>query len=136
MTTSLVINSSEKSGYLRTAMRVDAVAGIVVGIFAILDAGFIVEFMNAGNVYLYMAIGLGLLLHGAALLYFSRNADVPRWFVYYALVADAIWCIVSVFFMISSAFGIPDAGKWVIFAINELVIAFFVTKFIGLRRMS
>lgn len=133
---SLILNTTEKSGYLRNAMRVDGVCGIIVGLFAIFDAGFIAEFLQAGNSTLFMTIGILLFLHSAALIFFSRNPDVPRWFVYYALVGDAVWCIVSVFFMISSSFGIPDAGKWVIFALNELVIAFFVTKFIGLRRMA
>jgi hypothetical protein len=127
---------NEKSSYLRNAMRADAVFGVLSGLFFIIDAGFIAQFLQAGDSFLYMELGLLLLIHSAGLFFFSRTPNVPRWFVIYALAADAVWMLLSIVLMISNSFGIPEVGKWAIFFVNEIVLAFAVLKFIGMRRLS
>lgn len=134
---SLILNANtEKSNYLRNAMRADGVSALLGGILFILDGGLVAQFLNVGDTAFYMAFGVVLLFHGATLFYFSRTPDVPRRYVQYTILVDVLWMIASIFLIISSSFGIPDAGKWAIFIVNEAVLAFAYFKYMGLRRLS
>jgi hypothetical protein len=132
---SLTLNTTEKSSFLRNVMRADAVFGIISGLFAIIDAGYIAEFLGAGDSFLYMALGVLLLIHSAALLYFSRSAEVPRWFVWVAIVEDVLWIDASLFLVFTGMFGLSEAGRWALFIVSDAVLAFAILKYAGLRRM-
>jgi hypothetical protein len=128
--------TNEKSNFLRNVLRADSVISTISGIIAIIDAGLLVEFLGMGNSFIYSGIGLALIAYAAAMLYYSRNPEVPRWFAWFTIEADLFWVLVSLVIVFTGVFGVSDAGKWALFLVSDFVLVMAALKYVGLRRLN
>jgi hypothetical protein len=128
--------TNEKSSFLRNVLRADSVISTISGIVAIIDAAFLVEFLGMGSSFIYIGIGLALIAYAAAMLYFSRSPEVPRWFAWFTIEADLLWVLVSLVIVFTGAFGVSDAGKWALFLVSDFVLMMAGLKYLGLRRLN
>jgi hypothetical protein len=89
-----------------------------------------------GSSFIYIGIGLALIAYAAAMLYFSRSPEVPRWFAWFTIEADLLWVLVSLVIVFTGAFGVSDAGKWALFLVSDFVLMMAGLKYLGLRRLN
>jgi hypothetical protein len=123
-----------KNSLLRNALRANAAFSGISGIIAIIDAEIIADFMGTGTALIYMILGLNLVIYAGITLYYAGQEAIDKRFAWFAVIADGIWVIASAAILLTNAFDLSVGGKWLVLILADVVLAFAIAQYIGLRR--
>lgn len=133
--TSLTTHQSNHDSLLRNALRANAAFCSASALLAIFGAGMLVSFLGAGTSLFFIGLGILLILHAAILYYATTQGAIPRALAWYAIAGDVGWVIASAGLLLTDAFGLSDAGKWVTLIVADTVLVFAIVQIVGVRRL-
>jgi hypothetical protein len=123
----------EPQGLLRKALTGNAVFSIVSGM-AILSANrWLVKFLGLPDRVSLAILGVSLITYAAILWVNARRPKIKIADAWVAVVMDAVWVIGSYMLMLVIPFS--TGGKWVVALVAELVLAFAIMQWLGIRRI-
>jgi len=126
---------SPSNGLLRRAIQLDGLlGGIGSGAILTVAANPIASFMGLANSLPILVIGLGLIAWGVALLWVSSRPVIERHYVMTILATNAIWVIGSLIILAADLFALTTGGRWAVLIVADVVIAFMIAEYVGLRR--
>jgi len=123
----------ERQEFLKKALTGNAVFSVVSGVAILFANRWLVKFLGLPEKVSLAILG-GSLIGYAALLWF--NAHRPKIKITDAWVAvtmDVIWVVGSYALIFAVPFSV--GGKWVVALVAELVLAFAVLQWLGIRRI-
>ena len=118
---------------MKKALTGNAVFSVVSGL-AILSANrWLVRFLGLpGKVSLAM-LGVSLIVYAAVLSLCARRARIKITDAWIAVIMDTIWVVASFVLIFVVPFSV--GGKWVVALVAELVLAFAILQWFGIRRV-
>ena len=128
---------SPSNSLLRRAIQLDGLlGGIGSGAILTVAASPIASFMGLANSLPVLVIGLGLIAWGVALLWVSSHPVIERHYVMTIIAANALWVIGSLIILAADFFALTTGGRWAVLIVADVVVAFMITEYVGLRRAA
>lgn len=118
---------------LRLVLRANAAFSFTSGLILAIAHQPVANFIGLQQPQVVMGIGFALLLFAAG-LFFSAQRKTPNPLgAKIAVVLDLSWVVASV--LIVSIGLLTRSGNWAAIVVADIVLAFAVLQYIGLRRM-
>ncbi len=130
-----VPTQSTQSNLLRHAMRGNAVFSAVTGVIALLFSGALSNLTGIQPAWMFVALGIGLLLYAADLAWVTSRPRLDPRFGWMAVILDLIWVVGSVILLLTDALAMTTAGNWLVAIIADIVLVFAVVQWLGIRRL-
>ena len=123
----------EGQGLLRKALTGNAVFSVLSGL-AILSANrWLVRFMGLPDKVSLAILGVSLIVYAVVLSLNARRARIEITGAWIAVIMDALWVAGSFVLIFVVPFSV--GGKWVVALVAELVLAFAILQWLGIRRV-
>jgi hypothetical protein len=61
---------------------------------------------------------------------------IPRWLAWYAIEGDVGWIVATIAILLLDPWGFTTGGKWLLAFIGDIVAAFAILQYLGLRRLN
>ena len=116
------------------ALRANASFSVLSGLALVCAAPALASWTGLGPVWLLRAIGAGLLLFAVDLFLLARRAAAHPGRVRLVIAMDLAWVAGSAVLLLVGAESLTRAGFWLVFGVAEVVAAFALLQFLGLRR--
>jgi hypothetical protein len=127
------MNSNDPSMFLRVSLRANATFSAISGsVFTFAGAG-LAEFLGVAPAELVISVGINLLGFAAALLWVSMRAEIPLVWARIIIGLDVAWVVGTAVAVFAGVFSSEGATAAV--AVANLVLAFAVLQWIGVRRV-
>lgn len=124
----------EPACFLRKALMGNALFSTLSGLTILLAQGWVLRILGlASNVNL-LILGVGLILFAITLVVNARKQQVKKSDAWIAVLMDVAWVLGSYLLIFIVPFS--TEGKWVVGVVAELVLAFAVLQFVGIRRIQ
>ena len=123
----------DRASFLRRSLGLDAVASGLCGVLLLVGGEPVSGLLGLGAPPLARAVGLGLVVFAAALLWNARRASVSRGEVVATVVLNAGWVAGSV--ALIELGGLTTLGIVAVAAVALAVLGFAVLELVGLRRL-
>ena len=123
----------ERQGLLKKALAGNALFSVVSGV-AILSANrWLVKFLGLPEKVSLAILGVSLIVYAAILWFNARRPKIKITDAWVAVIMDVIWVVGScaLIFFVHFSLG----GKWVVALVAELVLAFAILQWLGIRRV-
>ena len=123
----------QRQGLLKKALTVNAVFSVFSGVVILLANRWLVRFLGLSDQVSLTILGVSLIIFATILWLNARRPRIRIVDAWVAVIMDAAW-VVSSYTMI---FLVPlrVGGKWVIALVAEVVLAFAILQWIGIRRV-
>jgi hypothetical protein len=76
------------------------------------------------------------LLYGLEVFWFARKDNISEGFAKFVIGADIAWVLGSALLVFTNLVAFTSPGKWAIAIIADIVLAFAIVQYVGLRRMA
>ena len=123
----------ESQGLLRRALIGNAMFSGVSGAAILLVNRWLVKFLGLPDKVSLAILGVCLIVYAAVLWFNARRPTIKIIDAWVAVVMDAVWVLGSYTLILVVPFSL--AGKWVVALVAELVLAFAVWQWLGIRRI-
>ena len=121
---------------LNTGITANAVFTSLSALILILFSGPIAKYMGLSNPQILAAVGVVLALYVPFLVWTARKFPVPRALAWAIIELDLLWVAGSAVLIFTEFAGLTSGGKWVLAIVADIVAAFAVVQYIGLRKQS
>ena len=119
---------------LRYSLRGNAAFSSASGLAFIAAAGPLARTMGVPEVVSLPGLGVQLLCFAALLVWLASRDIIRPAFAMAVVVADALWAAGTVPLLLASV--LSPTGSWIATAIANVVAAFAVLQYLGIRRMQ
>ena len=123
----------DRATFLRRSLQLDGIASALCGALLLVAAGPVSTLAGLPGPGLARAVGAGLLVYAAALLWNAARATVSRGEVQLAVVLNAGWVAGSAVLIVDGPLTL--VGNLAVGAVAVAVLLFAVLEMIGLRRL-
>jgi len=123
----------ESQGLLKRALTGNAMFSGLSGTAILLANRWLVKFLGLPDKVSLAILGVSLLVYAAVLWFNARRPKLRIIDAWVAVVMDAVWVLGSYILIFVIPFSL--AGKWVVARVAELVLAFAVCQWLGIRRI-
>jgi hypothetical protein len=123
----------ESQGLLKRALIGNAMFSGLSGAAILLANRWLVKFLGLPDKVSLAILGVGLIVYAAVLWFNARRPKIRITHAWVAVVMDAVWVLGSYTLIWVVPFSL--AGKWVVALVAELVLAFAVWQWLGIRRI-
>ena len=123
----------ERQGLLKKALAGNAVFSVVSGVAILFANRWLVKFLGLPEDVSLAILGVGLIVYAAILWFNARRPKIKITDAWIAVVMDAVWVIASYVLIFVVPFSV--GGKWVVALVAELVLAFAVVQWLGIRKI-
>jgi len=124
----------DKQKLLRRALQGNALFSVISGAAILAANRSLVAFLGLPNDASLAPLAVGLLGYAAWLGWNARREKIKIVDAWIAVILDMVWVAGSYLLIFKVSFTNP--GKWVVILVAELVFAFGVTQWLGLRRIA
>ncbi|HEV8585086.1 MAG TPA: hypothetical protein VGT02_08960 [Methylomirabilota bacterium] len=124
---------NDRTGFLRKSLQLDGVASGLTGALLLFGAAPVSALIGLSSPALARAVGAGLLVFAAALLWHAGRARVSRAEALGTVALNAAWVLGSVVVIEYGALTLP--GNVAVGAVALAVLGFAVLEVVGLRRL-
>jgi hypothetical protein len=124
----------DKQKLLRRALQGNALFSVMAGVAILAGNRSLVAFLGLPSAASLAPVGIGLLGYAAWLGWNARRQKIKIVDAWIAVILDMVWVTGSYLLLFKVSFTNP--GKWVVVLVAELVFAFGVTQWLGLRRIA
>lgn len=123
----------ERQGLLKKALTGNAVFSILSGV-AILSANrWLVKFLGLPDSVSLAIVGIALIGYAGILSFNARRPRIRVTDAWIAVIMDALWVAGSYVLLFVVPFSV--AGKWTVVLVAELVLAFAILQWLGIRKL-
>jgi hypothetical protein len=118
---------------LKRALTGNAVFSVISGV-AILSANrWLVTLLGLSDKVSLSILGVSLIVYALVLFFNARRPQIKITDAWIAVVMDAVWVVGSYLLIFLVPFSL--GGKWVVALVAELVLAFAILQWLGIRRI-
>lgn len=129
--------SATRSNLLSQALRANAIFSGLGGLIFILDASRLSDLIGIHPPLILTLTGLGLV--GFSFYLFRLRNSHPNYdpkVIWAVIITDLLWVVDSILLLVTGWLPLTLAGKWTIAILAEIVLAFAIWQYFGLRRMQ
>ena len=123
----------ESQGLLKRALIGNAMFSGLSGAAILLANRWLVKFLGRPDKVSLAILGVSLIVYATVLWFNARRPKIRITHAWVAVVMDAVWVLGSYTMILVIPFSL--AGKWVVALVAELVLAFAVWQWLGIRRI-
>jgi hypothetical protein len=123
----------ECQGLLKKALTGNALFSVVSGVAILFANRWLVKFLGLPDNVSLALLGISLVVYAMLLWLNARKAKIKIAGAWVAIVIDVVWVIGSYALIVVVRFSV--GGKWVVALVAELVLAFAVLQWMGVRRI-
>ena len=127
---------NDKSTLLRRALFGNGTFSTISGLLFLIAAGSVARFTGIEPPFTFRVLGIGLLGFAAFLFWQSAQKVLDQREVKTIIVADLLWVAGSVFLLLTNWLPLTSGGWWGVAIIADVVAAFAVLQYVGLRRLT
>jgi hypothetical protein len=124
----------EPSCFLRKALIGNALFSTLSGLTILLAQGWVLRILGLPSSVNLLILGAGLIVFAVTLVINARKQQVKKSDAWIAVLMDVAWVLGSYILIFIVPFS--TEGKWVLGVVAELVLAFAVLQFVGIRRIQ
>jgi len=121
-------------GLLKKALAGNAVFSIVSGVAILIANRWLVKFLGLPETVSLAILGLSLIVYAALLWLSARRPKIKITDAWLAVIMDGAWVLGSYLIIFLVPFSV--GGKWVIALVAEVVLAFAILQWLGIRRVQ
>ena len=125
--------TEESQGLLKRALIGNAMFSGLSGAAILLANRWLVKFLGLPDKVSLAILGVSLIVYATVLWFNARRPKIRITDAWVAVVMDAVWVLGSYTMILVIPFSL--AGKWVVALVAELVLAFAVWQWLGIRRI-
>ena len=126
-------SAKERQGLLKKALTGNAVFSVVSGLAILFANRWLVKFLGLPDKVSLAILGVSLLVYAAILWLNARRPTIKITDAWIAVIMDAVWVIGSYVLIFVVPFSV--GGKWVVGLVAELVLAFAIVQWLGIRKI-
>ncbi len=123
----------ERQGLLKKALASNAVFSVVSGVVILSANRWLVKFLGLQEKVSLAILGVSLIVYAAILWFNARRPKIRITDAWVAVIMDVIWVVGSYALIFVVPFSV--GGKWVVSLVAELVLAFAILQWLGIRRV-
>ncbi len=123
----------ERQGLLKKALTGNAVFSVVSGLAILFANRWLVKFLGLPDKVSLAILGVSLLVYAAILWLNARRPTIKITDAWIAIIMDAVWVTGSYVLIFVVPFSV--GGKWVVGLVAELVLAFAIVQWLGIRKI-
>jgi hypothetical protein len=123
----------ESQGLLKRALIGNAMFSGLSGAAILLANRWLVKFLGLPDKVSLAILGVSLIVYATVLWFNARRPKIRITDAWIAVVMDAVWVLGSYTLILVIPFTL--AGKWVVALVAEMVLAFAVCQWLGIRRI-
>jgi hypothetical protein len=127
-------HSSEHGSLLRKTLMGNELFSILSGMTILFAQGWVLRILGLPENIGLAILGIGLLVFAVTLVINARRPQVRTSDAWIVVLLDLVWVLGSYVLIFVVPFSAE--GKWVVGAVAELVSAFAVLQFVGIRRIQ
>ena len=136
MATQTIITKSSRNTTAQWAVEADGAFCVVAGLLFILDAEGISRFMGVPSTTVIGGLGLVTFLYGLGLFYVVLRGFVSRRLLQVLMSMDFVGAIATVIFLVAVPTVLSTEGRWIVLILADVMAAFGIWKYVGLRRLA
>ncbi len=123
----------ERQSLLKKALTGNALFSAVSGVTILCANRWLVKFLGLPESVGLAIVGVSLIVFAAILWLNARRPKIKVTDAWVAVIMDAAWVVGSYVLMFAVPFSI--GGKWMVALVAELVTAFAILQWLGIRRI-
>ena len=123
----------ERQDLLKKALTGNAVFSVVSGLAILFANRWLVKFLGLPDEVSLAILGVSLIVYAAILWLNARRPKIKIADAWIAVIMDAVWVIGSYVLIFVVPFSV--SGKWVVALLAELVMAFAILQWLGIRKI-
>jgi len=123
----------ERQGLLKKALTGNAVFSVVSGVAILFANRWLVKFLGLPDKVSLAILGVSLIVYAVILWLNARRPKIKITDAWIAVIMDAVWVIGSYVLIFVVPFSV--GGKWVVALVAELVLAFAIVQWLGIRKI-
>jgi hypothetical protein len=118
---------------LKKALAGNAVFSVVSGVAILFANRWLVKFLGLPAKASLAIVGVSLVVYAVILWFNARRRKIRITDAWIAVIIDAVWVLGSSVLIFVVPFS--SGGKWVVALVAELVLAFAIVQWLGIRRI-
>ena len=123
----------ERQGLLKKALTGNAVFSVVSGVAILFANRALVKFLGLPEKVSLAILGVSLIVYAVVLWLNAHRPKIRTTDAWVAVIMDAVWVIGSYVLIFVVPFSV--GGKWVVAMVAELVLAFAIVQWLGIRKI-
>ena len=123
----------ERQGLLKRALTSNAVFSVLSGVVILSANRWLVKFLGLPGKVSLAILGISLIVFATLLWLNARRPKIKITDAWVAVIMDVIWVVGSYVLIFIVPFSV--GGKWVVALVAELVLAFAILQWMGIRRV-
>ena len=123
----------ERQDLLKKALTGNAVFSVVSGLAILFANRWLVKFLGLPDQVSLAILGVSLIVYAAILWLNARRPTIKITDAWIAIIMDAVWVMGSYVLIFVVPFSV--GGKWVVALVAELVLAFAIVQWLGIRKI-
>ena len=123
----------ERQGLLKKALTGNAVFSVVSGVAILFANRWLVKFLGLPEKVSLATLGISLIVFAGLLWLNARRPRIKISDAWVAVIMDSAWVVGSytLIFVVPFSAG----GKWIVALVAELVLAFAIVQWMGIRKI-
>ena len=126
-------SNEERQRLLKKALTGNALFSILSGVAILFTNRWLVRFLGLPETVSLVILGVGLIGYAATLLLNARRPTIKMTDAWVAVIMDLVWVVGS--YVLIQVVHFSVGGKWVVASVAELVLAFAILQWLGIRRI-
>jgi hypothetical protein len=123
----------ERQDFLKKALTGNAVFSVVSGLAILFANRWLVKFLGLPEKVSLATLGVSLIGYAALLWLNTHRPKIKIIDAWVAVSMDVIWVVGSYALILAVPFSV--GGKWLVALVAELVLAFAILQWLGIRRI-
>ena len=119
---------------LKKALAGNALFSVVSGVAILFANRWLVKFLGLPDKASLAILGVCLIVYAAILWVNAHRAKIKLTDAWMAVIMDAVWVVGSYTLILAVPFSV--GGKWVVALVAEVVLAFAIAQWLGIRRVQ
>ena len=132
----MTIQTQTSNTSIRPILYANAIFCGISGLTFALASKSISAFLGLDANGVILALGIGLISYAEFLYLYAKRPIISQSFVLFAIIADSIWVLASILFLLTNWVPFSVQGKWMIGIIAVIVDLFATLQFFEWRKME
>jgi len=126
-------SAEARQRFLKNALTGNAIFSVISGLAILSSNRWLVRFLGLPEKVSLAILGVSLIGYAAVLWLNARRTRIKISDAWIAVVMDTVWVVGSYVLILLVPFSL--GGKWVVGLVAELVLAFAILQWLGIRRI-
>jgi hypothetical protein len=126
-------SAEERQGLLKKALTGNAVFSVVSGVAILFANRWLVKFLGLPEKVSLATLGISLIVFAGLLWLNARRPRIKISDAWVAVIMDSAWVVGSYALIFVVPFSV--GGKWTVALVAELVLAFAIVQWMGIRKI-